>query len=72
MDGETNRSSRKALATAAPANAETANQDESRQEERVVGSLATTQTKVKLDKMMHSFESFDDNMRIGTRVRRTI
>ncbi|EQC32361.1 hypothetical protein SDRG_10108 [Saprolegnia diclina VS20] len=35
-----------------------------------VGSLATTQTKIKLNKMMNAFASFDDNMRIGTRQRR--
>ncbi|OQR87478.1 SF-assemblin [Achlya hypogyna] len=41
--------------------------DESRE---TVGSLATTQTKIKLNKMMNAFASFDDNMRIGTRQRR--
>ncbi|CAK4118102.1 unnamed protein product [Aphanomyces euteiches] len=42
------------------------NQDD----EPTPGSLATTQTKTKLDKMMNAFASFDDNMRIGTRQRR--
>ncbi|ETV83275.1 hypothetical protein H257_04040 [Aphanomyces astaci] len=42
-------------------------QDESHD---AVGTLATTQTKTKLNKMMNAFASFDDNMRIGTRQRR--
>ena len=31
--------------------------------------LSATATKMKLDKLMNDFQSFDDTMRIGTRVR---
>lgn len=49
------------------------NQDGRKTEESdevlALGELSATATKSKLDKLMNDFSSFDDVMRIGTRVR---
>ncbi|KAF0684981.1 Aste57867_23010 [Aphanomyces stellatus] len=67
MDGKASASTGKLPESAT---ASTNNQEPAVAADDGSGTLATTQTKTKLNKMMNAFASFDDNMRIGTRQRR--